>query len=322
MKAIRVNNFGGPEALSFEEVAVPDPGVGEARVKVEAAGLNFIDVYQRSGLYAMPLPITLGMEAAGTVDAVGTDVAGPKPGDRVAYAMQLGAYADFATVPAGKLVSIPDGVDMQQAAAVMLQGMTAHYLSHSTYPIQSGDTALIHAAAGGVGQLLVQLAKKCGARVIATVSTGEKGRLARDAGADEIIQYTEVDFEEEVKRLTDGAGVDVVYDSVGEPTFEKGLGCLKPRGYMVLFGQSGGPVSPVSPGTLAGKGSLYLTRPGLGNYVADRQELLQRAGDLFKWMGTGELKVRIDRTFPLDEADEAHRYLEGRKTKGKVLLIP
>ena len=322
MKAIRVNNFGGPEALSFEEVALPDPGAGEARVKVEAAGLNFIDVYQRSGLYAMPLPITLGMEAAGTVDAVGTDVAGLKPGARVAYAMQLGAYADFAIVPAGKLVSIPDGVDMQQAAAVMLQGMTAHYLSHSTYPIQPGDTALIHAAAGGVGQLLVQLAKKCGARVIATVSTEEKARLARDAGADEVIQYTEVDFEEEVKRLTDGAGVDVVYDSVGEPTFEKGLDCLKPRGYMVLFGQSGGPVSPVSPGTLAGKGSLYLTRPGLGNYVAERQELLQRSGDLFKWMGAGELKVRIDRTFPLDEADEAHRYLEGRKTKGKVLLIP
>jgi NADPH2:quinone reductase len=322
MKAIRINEFGGPEALNLESIAVPDPGAGEARVKVEAAGLNFIDVYQRSGFYPVPLPFTLGMEAAGTVDAVGPDVAGLKPGDRVAYAMQLGSYAEYATVPAGKLVSIPDGLDTQQAAAVMLQGMTAHYLSHSTYPIQPGDTALIHAAAGGVGQLLVQLTRRRGGRVIATVSTDEKARLAQEAGADQVILYTEVDFEEEVKRLTDGAGVDVVYDSVGGATFDKGLDCLKPRGYMVLFGQSGGPVAPVSPGTLAGKGSLYLTRPGLGNYVAERQELMQRAGDLFKWMAAGELNVRIDLTFTLDEADEAHRYLEGRKTKGKVLLIP
>ena len=322
MKAIRVNEFGGPEALSYESVSVPDPGSGEARVKVEAAGLNFIDVYQRSGMYPVSLPFTLGMEAAGTVDAVGPDVSDLEPGDRVAYAMQLGAYAEYATVRRGKLVSIPDGIDTQQAAAAMLQGMTAHYLSHSTYPIQPGDTALVHAAAGGVGQLLVQLAKKRGARVIATVSTGDKARLAREAGADDVILYTEVDFEEEVKRLTSGAGVDVVYDSVGQPTFEKGLDCLKPRSYMVLFGQSGGPVSPVSPGTLASKGSLYLTRPGLANYVAERQELLQRAGDLFKWMAAGELNVRVDQTFPLAEAGEAHRYLEGRKTKGKVLLIP
>jgi NADPH2:quinone reductase len=270
----------------------------------------------------MPLPFTLGMEAAGTVDAVGPHVTELKPGDRVAYAMQLGSYAEYAIVPARKLVSIPDGVDTQQAAAVMLQGMTAHYLSHSTYPIQPGDTALIHAAAGGVGQLLVQLAKKRGGRVIATVSTDEKARLAREAGADQVILYTEVDFEEEVKRLTGGVGVEVVYDSVGEATFDKGLDCLKARGYMVLFGQSSGPVSPVSPGTLAGKGSLYLTRPGLGNYVAERLELMQRAGDLFGWMAAGELNVRVDQTYPLDEADEAHRYLEGRKTKGKVLLIP
>lgn len=322
MKAIRVNEFGGPEALNYESIGVPDLGPMAARVKVEAAGLNFIDVYQRSGFYPVPLPFTLGMEAAGTVDAVGPEVTDLEPGDRVAYAMELGSYAEYATVPAAKLVSIPDGIDTQQAAAAMLQGMTAHYLSHSTYPIQPGDTALIHAAAGGVGQLLVQLAKRRGAHVLATVSTDEKARLAREAGADQIILYTEVDFEEEVKRLTDGAGVDVVYDSVGEATFDKGLDCLKPRGYMVLFGQSGGPVAPVSPGTLAGKGSLYLTRPGLGNYVAERQELMQRAGDLFKWMAAGELKVRVDQAFPLDEADEAHRYLEGRKTKGKVLLIP
>lgn len=322
MKAIRINEFGGPEALSYESVAVPEPGSGEARVKVDAAGLNFIDAYQRSGLYPVPLPFTLGMEAAGTVDAVGPEVTDLKPGDRVAYAMQLGAYAEYATVPTGKLVSIPDDLETQQAAAVMLQGMTAHYLSHSTYPVQPGDTALIHAAAGGVGQLLVQLAKQRGARVIATVSTKEKAHLASKAGADHVILYTVADFEKEVKKITEDKGVDVIYDSVGETTFEKGLDCLKPRGYMVLFGQSSGTVSPVSPGTLASKGSLYLTRPGLGNYVAERQELLQRAGDLFRWMAAGELHVRVDRTFPLAEAGEAHRYLEGRKTKGKVLLIP
>ncbi len=322
MRAVRINEFGGPEALSLESIAMPDPGPLAARVKVEAAGLNFIDVYQRSGFYPVRLPFTLGMEAAGTVDAVGSEVTDLQPGDRVAYAMVLGSYAECAIVPAEKLVLIPDGIDTQQAAAVMLQGMTAHYLSHSTYPIQPGDTALIHAAAGGVGQLLVQLAKKRGAHVLATVSTEEKARLAREAGADRVILYTEVDFEEEVQRLTRGAGVDVVYDSVGKATFEKGLDCLRPRGYMVLFGQSGEPVPPVSPGTLLGKGSLYLTRPGLGNYIAERQELLQRAEDLFQWMAAGELKVRIDQQYPLAEADEAHRYLQGRKTKGKVLLIP
>ncbi len=322
MKAIYVREVGGPEVLSYESAPVPEPGAGQARVKIEAAGLNFIDIYHRTGLYSVPLPTVLGMEAAGTVDAVGPEVTGLKPGDRVAYAMQLGAYAEYAIVPVGKLVLVPDRVDTHQAAAVMLQGMTAHYLSHSTYRIQDGDTVLIHAAAGGVGQLLVQMAKRRGARVIGTVSTQEKARLAAEAGADHVILYTQTDFEEEVRQFTGGAGLEVVYDSVGQATFDKSLNCLKPRGYMVLFGQSSGPVAPFNIGTLAAKGSLYLTRPILGNYVAEQEELLKRAGDLFGWMAAGELKVHIDRTFSLAEAAEAHRYMEGRETKGKVLLIP
>jgi NADPH2:quinone reductase len=322
MKAIRVHQFGDPEVLRYEETSLPEPGAGEARVKIEAAGVNFIDIYHRTGKYPGQLPITLGMEGAGMVDAIGPGVPDLKPGDRVAYAMQQGAYAEYAVVPASKLVLISDNVGTRQAAAVMLQGMTAHYLCYSTYPLQPGETALIHAAAGGVGLLLVQVAKLCGARVIGTVSTEEKARLAQEVGADEIIIYTQADFEAETSRLTAGQGVDVVYDSVGKTTFDKSLNCLKPRGYLVLFGQSSGPVPPLDPQTLNAKGSLFLTRPTLGHYIANRKELLERAGDLFEWIASGELHVRIDQTFPLAEAAEAHRYLEARKTKGKLLLVP
>jgi NADPH2:quinone reductase len=301
---------------------MPEPAAGQVRVKIEAAGVNFIDIYQRSGLYKVQLPQVLGMEAAGVVDAISAGVTNLSVGDRVAYAMQLGAYAEYAVVSADKLVPVPEGVDLRDAAAVMLQGMTAHYLSHSTYPIQAGETVLIHAAAGGVGQLLVQMAKRRVARVLGTASTEEKADLARKAGADAVILYAQTDFEAEVKRLTDGLGVDVVYDSVGQTTFEQSLNCLKRRGSMVLFGQSSGPVPPFAIGTLAAKGSLFLTRPSLGDYIAARSELLQRAGDLFAWMAAGELKVRIDRAFSFREAADAHRYLEARQTKGKVLLVP
>ncbi len=322
MYAIRVHEYGGPEALQYEEVAAPEPGPNEARVKIEAAGLNFIDIYHRTGLYPSEPPITPGMEGAGVVDAVGENVSHVEEGDRVAYTMERGAYAEFAVVPAWKLVRIPDELTFQQGAAVMLQGMTAHYLSHSTYPLQEGDTALVHAAAGGVGLLLVQMAKMRGATVIGTVSTEEKATLATEAGADHIIRYTEADFEEETQRLTDNEGVDVVYDSVGKTTFDKSLNCLKPRGYLVLYGQSSGPVEPLDPQVLNQKGSLFLTRPSLGHYVADRGELLERANDLFEWITAGELEVRIDKIFPLAEAADAHRYMEGRKTKGKVVLMP
>jgi NADPH2:quinone reductase len=322
MKAIRVHEYGDSEALRYEEAPLPEPGQGEARVKIEAAGVNFIDVYHRNGLYPGQLPITPGMEGAGVVDAIGPAVSALKPGDRVAYAMHQGSYAEYAVVPAWKLVLVPDSVDARSAAAVMLQGMTAHYLSHATYPLQPDDTALVHAAAGGVGLLLVQMAKRRGARVIGTVSTEEKARLAGQAGADEVILYTQTDFEAETRRLTDGAGVNVVYDSVGKTTFDKSLNCLKPRGYLVLYGQSSGPVSPLNPQVLAAKGSLFLTRPSLAHYTADRAELLERVGDLFEWMAAGELQVRIDQTFPLAQAAEAHRYLEARKTRGKLLLIP
>jgi NADPH2:quinone reductase len=322
MQAIRVHEFGGPEVLVCEETSLPEPGPGEARVKIEAAGVNFIDIYHRTGKYPGRLPITPGMEGAGTVDAVGSGVSDLKPGDRVAYAMVRGAYAEYAVVPAQKLVSLPDDVDTQVAAAVMLQGMTAHYLTHSTYPIQPGETALIHAAAGGLGLLLVQLAKRRGARVIGTVSTEEKARLAKDFGADEVVLYTEKDFEAETMRLTDGRGVEVVYDSVGKTTFDKSLNCLKPRGYLVLCGQSSGAVPPLDPQILNSKGSLFLTRPTLAHYIAERAELLERSGDLFEWIAGSELTVRIDRTFPLAQAAEAHRILEARKTHGKLLLIP
>ncbi len=284
--------------------------------------MNFIDIYHRTGQYPGKPPITPGVEGAGIVDAVGPGVTVVEPGDRVAYAMQQGSYAEYAIVPAWKLVLIPEQVSTQQAAAVILQGMTAHYLSFSTYPLRDTDTALVHAAAGGVGHLLVQLAKHRGARVIGTVSTEEKAALSKEAGADEIILYTQTDFEAETKRLTNGKGVDVVYESVGKSTFDKSLNCLKPRGYLVLYGQSSGAVEPLDPQVLNAKGSLFLTRPTLGHYMVDREELLWRATDLFNWIAEGDLEVRIDQTFPLSEAPEAHRYMAGRKTKGKVLLIP
>ena len=322
MKAIRIHTFGGPEVLSYEDVTLAEPGAGLARVKIEAVGVNYTDIYQCSGLYPGQLPASIGQEAAGVVDAVGPGVTEVQVGQRVAYASPPGAYAEFAVVAASALVPIPDGVETRTAAAVMLQGMTAHYLAVSTYPLKKGETALVHAAAGGVGQLLVQIAKRQGARVIGTVSTEEKARLAREAGADEIILYTQTDFVQETRRLTEGAGAHVVYDSVGKTTFEGSLDALRPRGYLVLFGQSSGPVPPFDPQVLNRKGSLFLTRPSLPHYIASREELLWRSGDLFRWIKDGELKVRIDRTFPLSAAAEAHRYMEGRQTKGKVLLIP
>ena len=322
MKAVRVHKNGGPEVLRYEDVPIPEPGPGQARVKIEAGGLNFIDIYQRSGLYPIRLPFTLGMEGAGVVDALGPDVGEVKAGDRVAYAMELGSYAEYALAPAWRLVPLPKELDFRSAAAVMLQGMTAHYLTHSTYRLKKGETALVHAAAGGVGLLLVQVAKRLGATVFGTVSTEEKARLAKQAGADEVILYTRSDFATEIKRLTNGAGVHVVYDSVGQTTFEKSLDCLRPRGYLALFGQSSGPVPPINLATLAAKGSLFVTRPTLVHYSSSREELLKRAGDLFKWIAAGELNLRIDRTFALAQAAEAHHQLEARKTTGKVLLIP
>jgi NADPH2:quinone reductase len=322
MKAVRVHQYGGLEALKYEEVAVPEPGEGEALIKIEAVGVNFIDIYHRIGRYQGTLPLTLGQEAAGVVDAVGPNVTDVRPGDRVAYASVQGSYAEYAVAPAWRLVPIPEKVDAQHAAAILIQGMTAHYLTFSTYPLKKGDTALVHAAGGGTGQLLVQIAKMRGARVIGTVSTEEKAALAREAGADEVILYTQTDFESEVKRLTNGAGVDVVYDSVGKDTFDKSLNCLRRRGMMVLYGASSGAVPPLDPQVLNAKGSIYLTRPFLAHYTADRAELLGRVNDLFNWIAAGELKVRIDKTFPLAEAAEAHRYLEGRQSKGKILLLP
>jgi len=322
MKAIRVHELGGPEVLAYEEIADPEPGQGEALVEVSAAGVNFVDTYQRKGLYKRALPYTPGSEGAGTVVAIGDDVTALQVGDCVAWARGGGSYAQYAVLPVRDLVPVPEGISLQQAAAVMLQGMTAHYLSHSTYPLQKGDTALIHAAAGGVGHLLVQLAKRRGARVIGTCSTTEKAAMARHFGADEMILYTQEDFQEAVDRLTDGEGVEVVYDSVGKTTFHESLDCLKPRGYLVLFGQSSGPVEPFDLQVLNAKGSLYVTRPTLRHYIATRDELLWRAGDLFDWLAAREIEVQIDRTFPLAEATDAHRYIEGRNTRGKLLLIP
>lgn len=322
MQAIRVHRPGGPEVLVLEEVPLPEPGPGQVRIKVEAAGVNFLDVYHRMGAYPLPLPMTPGSEAAGIVDAVGPGVEDLKPGDRVAQAMHLGSYAEYQIVPAHRLVRVPDDVSLQDAAAAMLQGMTAHYLACSTFPLGPGHRALVHAAAGGAGQMLVQVAKLRGATVYGTVSTEEKARVAREAGADEVILYTEVDFEEEIRRLTDGEGVDVVYDSVGRTTFDRSLRCLKPRGYMVLFGQSSGAVPPIDPQVLNQRGSVFLTRPSLAHYTATPEELAARAGDLFTWMREGRVKVRLDRALPLAEAAEAHRLLEGRATTGKLLLIP
>lgn len=320
MRAIRVHQYGDPDVLQLEDLPVPEPGPGEVRVMLEAAGVNFIDIYQRSGQYRMNLPFTPGSEGGGVVDAVGEGVVGFQPGDPVTYAMSLGAYSEYAIVPAWKLVPVPIGVNLLVATAVTLQGITAHYLSHDTYPIRAGDTALIHAAAGGVGLLLVQMARMRGARVIGTVSTDEKEALAREAGADEVIRYDERDFVPEVKRLTSGQGVDVVYDSVGRDTFLKSMDCLRPRGYLVLCGQSSGAVAPIDPQMLNQKGSLFLTRPTIVHYTLDREELLGRADALFNWIAAGQLSVRIDKTFPLEEAADAHRYLQGRHSKGKVLL--
>jgi NADPH2:quinone reductase len=322
MKAIRIHGFGGPEALNADELPLPEPGQGQARVKLAAVGVNFVDIYYRKGLYPGQLPLTLGQEGAGVVDAVGAGVSEVRPGDRVVYANARGAYAEYALVPAAQLVPVPAEVGFEQATAAILQGLTAHYLAFSTFPLKPGDTTLIHAAAGGVGRLLVQLAKRCGARVIGTASTDEKIALARSGGADEVIAYTREDFEAATKRLTDGKGVDVVYDSVGKTTFDQSLNCLRPRGYLVLYGQSSGPVPPLDPQVLNSKGSLFLTRPTLAHYIATRDELLSRSNDLFGWIANGELDVQIDRTFPLDQAADAHRYLEDRHTKGKVLLIP
>jgi NADPH2:quinone reductase len=322
MKAVRVLNYGGAEVLAIEDIAVPEPQAGEARVKIEAIGVNFIDIYQRTGLYPLKTPFTLGMEGAGVVDATGDHVTEVKKGDRVAYAMVLGSYAEYAIVPAAKLVPLPANVNSQSAAALMLQGMTAHYLTHSSYPLKNGETALVHAAAGGTGLLLVQIAKMRSARVIGTVSTEAKAQLGKEAGADEVILYTQTDFLTEVKKLTGGKGVHVVYDSVGATTFEKSLDCLRPRGYLVLFGQSSGPVPPFDPGKLAAKGSLFLTRPTLAHYTLDRAELLQRVGDLFGWTAAGKLKLRIDKVSLLSQAAEAQRLLESRKTTGKIVLVP
>lgn len=322
MKAIRIHQNGGPEVLRYEEVTVPIAGPGEALVKIEAAGVNFIDIYIREGLYKGPLPATLGQEAAGVVESVGAGVADLKPGDRVAYAGTAGSYAQYAVVPAARLVKVPAGIDSRSAAAAMLQGMTAHYLVTSTFPLQKGHTALVHAAAGGVGLLLIQMAKMRGARVIGTVSTEEKAKLARDAGADEVVLYNSQDFEAEAKRFTGGVGLDVVYDSVGRSTWEKSLQSLRPRAMLVLFGNASGPVPPIDPLLLSQRGSLFLTRPKLGDYSATRGELLQRAGEVLGWIAAGKLRLRMEHTFPLEQAAQAQQALVGRKTTGKILLIP
>jgi NADPH2:quinone reductase len=322
MKAILVHTCGGPDQMQVQEVPRPKPSPGHALVKIAAAGVNFIDVYYRTGLYKAPLPVAIGMEAAGTVEELGPDAPEVAVGDRVAYALSRGAYAEYAIVPSSVLVKLPDQIDFPTAAAAMLQGLTAHYLAVSTYALKEGDTALVHAAAGGVGLLLVQIAKMRGARVLGTVSTQAKADLALEAGADGIIFYARQDFEPEVKRLTSGRGVDVVYDSVGASTFMKGLNALRPRGMMVSFGQSSGPIGAVDPLLLSQKGSLFLTRPRLGDYCATRLELLWRADDVLGWIAADKLKVRIDRTYRLAEAAQAHRDLEGRKTSGKVLLLP
>ena len=322
MKAIQVKKTGGPEALELADIPVPQPKPNEAVVKVAAAGVNFIDAYHREGRYPVPLPFVIGQEGAGTVSAVGAEVKTIKEGDRVAWAGVMGSYADYAAVPAERLVKVPSGVTDREAAATMLQGMTAHYLAYTTFPLKRGDTALVHAAAGGVGLLLVQMAHNIGVRVIGTVSTEEKAKLAREAGADEIIFYTKDDFESETKRLTENKGVDVVYDSVGKTTFTKGLNVLRPRGMMVLFGGSSGPAPALDPIVLTQKGSLFLTRPSMNQYVATRAELEMRANALFEMIADKKLKLRIEHIYPLKEAQQAHRDLEGRKTTGKLLLIP
>jgi NADPH2:quinone reductase len=322
MRAARIQKHGGPDVVSIETIPVPQPAANECLVKVEAAGVNFIDVYKRLGQYSIPLPTTPGEEGAGTIVSVGENVKELRAGDRVAWATPAGAYAEYAVVRADRLVPIPHEVTTQRAAALMLQGMTAHYLTHSTFQLREGHRCLAHAAAGGVGLLLVQIAKKCGAFVIGTVGSEEKATLAREAGADEVIIYTKQDFVAETKRITAGKGVHVVYDSVGKSTFAPGLEVISPRGMMVLFGQSSGPAAPLNPQELNSRGSLFLTRPKLADYTATRDELLWRAGELFDWVSRGELSVRIDSTYPLDALTDAHAALEGRRTSGKVLILP
>lgn len=321
MKAIQVRQPGGPEVLTLVDLPIPQPKGNEVLVKVAASGVNFIDVYHREGRYKNPLPFVLGQEGAGTVTALGTEVQDVNIGDRVAWTGIMGSYAEFLTVPADRVVQIPQGVSDQQAAAAMLQGMTAHYLSHDTYQLKEGDTVLVHAAAGGVGLLLVQMAHRLGARVIGTVSTKEKAKLAREAGADEVILYSQVDFENEVKRLTANKGVQVVYDSVGKSTFDKGLNVLQPRGMMVLYGGSSGAVPPIDLIVLSQKGSLFVTRPTLTHYIASREELIRRSNSVFSMISSGDLSLRIRHTYPLTNASQAHRDLEGRKTTGKLLLL-
>jgi NADPH2:quinone reductase len=322
MKAIQVHQTGAAEVMQLEEIPDPRPGPGEALVRLEAVGVNFIEVYQRTGAYPLPKPFTPGSEGAGTVLAVGDGVTSLRSGDRVASVALKGSYAELALAPVDQLVKLPAGIDARTGAAVMLQGMTAHYLATSTYPLARGDWCLVHAAAGGVGLLLCQIAVARGARVIGTVSTEEKERLAREAGASEVIRYNEQDFVKEVKRITQGIGVRVVYDSVGKTTFDGSLDCLAPRGMMVLFGQSSGPVPQFDPQLLNRKGSLFLTRPSLGPYIASRKELETRTADLFQWVRNGALRVRVDRSYPLTKAAEAHRALESRATAGKILLEP
>lgn len=322
MQAIRVHRTGGPEVLRYEQVEQPVPGPGEALVQLHAVGVNFLEVYQRTGLYKASLPFTPGSEAAGRVVEVGPGVSDVKVGDSVASQSFTGSYAEFSVVRVDRLVVLPAGVSPRVAAATMLQGMTAHYLACSTFPLNSTHTCLVHAAAGGVGLLLCQIAHMRGARVIGTVSTEEKAALARSAGADEVILYSQQDFVAEAKRLTAGAGVHVVYDSVGLTTFAKSLDCLAPRGMLVLYGQSSGPVEPLDPQILNQKGSVFLTRPSLGHYVAGRAELMARASAVLSWVADGSLKVRIGREFPLSAAAEAHTELESRRTTGKVLLNP
>src|ERR1700704_455927 len=322
MKAVRVHTPGGPDALRLDDVPEPTPGPGQAVVKIAAAGVNFIDVYFRTGAYKAPLPLTPGVEGAGTVTAVGPGVSGVKVGDRVAWTGVIGSYAQMLAVPSDRLVTLPDKLTFKDGAAAMLQGLTAHYLVTSTWPLKKGETALVQAAAGGMGLLLCQMAKMRGATVIGTVSTEEKAALAKAAGADHVILYTKQDFEPEVKRITGGRGVDVVYDGVGATTFDKGLSCLRPRGYMILFGAASGPVPPLDLQVLNVRGSLFLQRPSLNHHIAAREELLQRAGEVLGWIKDGKIKLRIEHQFPLAQAAEAHKALEGRKTTGKILLIP
>jgi NADPH2:quinone reductase len=322
MKAIQIHETGGPEVLTLADLPIPQPGPGQVLIRVEAVGVNFIEVYFRNGVYKAALPLTLGSEAAVTVEELGPGVTGFAAGDAVASVSVLGSYAEYALVPAAALVKVPETLTMQQAAAALLQGMTAHYLSHSTFPLKAGDTALVHAGAGGVGLLLTQMATRLGARVITTVSTAEKAELSRSAGASDVILYTEKDFAAEVKRLTGGKGVDVVYDSVGKTTFEGSLNCLRPRGLLVLFGASSGPVPPFDLIHLSSKGSLFITRPTLWHYVATRAELEWRSGDVLGWAAKGELKLRTEHVYPLSEAAQAQTDLEDRKTTGKILLEP